>query len=124
MTSSFKRHLETAIAEYQAGDSLSQIAKRYHTTRQTVRNYFFKALDIEVRPRGGANNPGGHGLNRRRFDPHVPRAVAMYAEGHSCAQIAAHFGFEATAVIRHLRRAGVVLRPRGGNNNPMGVRRR
>jgi predicted transcriptional regulator len=41
------------------------------------------------------------------------RVVVLYESGQTAAQIAAEFGVSATAVLNHLRGAGVVLRPRG-----------
>jgi hypothetical protein len=40
------------------------------------------------------------------------RVRELYEAGHTAAQIAAEFDVSATAVLNHLRSAGVVLRPR------------
>jgi predicted transcriptional regulator len=41
------------------------------------------------------------------------RVRELYEAGQTAAQIAVEFGVSATAVLNHLRGAGVVLRPRG-----------
>ena len=123
MTSGFRRHIGDGVALYNSGQSLAQIAKRYYTSRQTVRKYL-EAAGVTMRSRGGTNNPTGYAPRQRRIAEHADEVLAMYKSGKSASAIAQRFGFEATAVRRLLKRHGVTMRPRGGNNNPTGRRAR
>lgn len=57
-----------------------------------------------------------HSVERRDWRTRkvdVERARVRYEAGQTAAQIAEEFGVSAIAVLKHLRRTGVVLRPRG-----------
>ena len=123
MTSGFKRHVDDGVALYNSGLSLTQIGKRYYASRQTIAKYL-EAAGVVLRSRGGANNPEGNAPRQRRLEPHADQVIAMYAAGESLSAIAEHFGFDAKAVRRLLKRHGVTIRSRGGNNNPTGIRGR
>ena len=123
MTSGFKRHVDDGVALYNSGLSLTQIGKRYYASRQTIAKYL-EAAGVVLRSRGGVNNPEGNAPRQRRLAPYADEVIAMYAAGKSLSAIADHFGFEATSVKRLLKRHGVTMRPRGGNNNPTGRRAR
>lgn len=55
-------------------------------------------------------------MAERRLDP--AQVVALYAEGHSLAALAERFGVSKEAIRQTLKRDGVELRKRGGNQGP------
>jgi uncharacterized protein (DUF433 family) len=84
---------------YAAGESMGVLAVAFGCHRSAIR----RAVDHE-------------GVERRDWRTRkvdVEQARQRYEAGQTAAQIAAEFGVSATAVLNHLRRAGVVLRPRG-----------
>jgi DNA-directed RNA polymerase specialized sigma24 family protein len=84
---------------YRAGESMGSLAVAFGCHRTAIR----RAVDHE-------------GVERRDWRTRkvdVEKARERYESGQTAAQIAAEFGVSATAVLNHLRRAGVVLRPRG-----------
>lgn len=84
---------------YEAGESMGELAAAFGCHRSAIKRAL-EAHDIELRD-----------WRTRLVD--VERAKAMYESGSTAAQIAAVLGVSATAVLTHLRSAGVVLRPRG-----------
>lgn len=90
---------------YESGESMSALASAFGCHRSAIR----RAVDhfgVERRD-----------WRTRKVD--VVKARALYEAGHTAAQIAAAFDVSATAVLNHLRRAGVVVRPRGKVSRPV-----
>lgn len=90
------------LAAYQAGGSVSLLAKTYELHRTTVLNHLKRA-----------------GINRRPWirklsDGQVQRAAALYASGASLAAIGEHFQVDATTIRNEFTRAGLPVRPRRG----------
>jgi DNA-directed RNA polymerase specialized sigma24 family protein len=84
------------IAEYQAGDSMLQLAKRWGLHRTTVAEHLHRA-GVAVRQRGIAAERLGE-------------AIKLYADGWSCKRLAEHFDCDDETVRQTLQRAGVKLR--------------
>jgi DNA-directed RNA polymerase specialized sigma24 family protein len=83
------------VAEYQAGDSMQKLAKRWHLHRTTVTERLRQA-GVAVR----------RGIPLERFD----EAISLYGEGWSCQRLARRYGCDDETVRQTLRRAGVRLR--------------
>lgn len=84
---------------YLAGENMAALAAAFSCHRDAIR----RALKHEgVEPRN---------WRTKVADP--ARVRELYESGWTSAQIASEVGVSATAVLNHLRSAGVVLRPRG-----------
>jgi DNA-directed RNA polymerase specialized sigma24 family protein len=84
---------------YVAGETIATLAAAFGCHRDAIRRALMKQ-NVELR-------------NWRMKVADPARVIELYEEGQTAAQIASEFGVSATAVLNHLRGAGVVLRPRG-----------
>ncbi|GHF17075.1 hypothetical protein GCM10011600_17290 [Pseudolysinimonas yzui] len=94
-----RRERAEVARRYAAGESMGVLAVVFGCHRSAIR----RAVDHE-------------GIERRDWRTRkvdIEKAQERYEAGQTAAQIASEFGVSATAVLNHLRRAGVVLRPRG-----------
>jgi DNA-binding CsgD family transcriptional regulator len=83
-------------AEYQAGDSMQQLADRWNLHRTTVADHLHRA-GVTIRQRG---------ISPERLD----EAIQLYGEGWSCQRLAERFDCDDETVRQTLKRAGVKLR--------------
>jgi hypothetical protein len=94
------RSERTEVAKrYLAGESMGSLAIAFGCHRSAIR----RAIDH-------------HSVERRDWRTRkvdVEKARERYESGQTAALIAEEFGVSATAVLNHLRGAGVALRPRG-----------
>lgn len=88
-----------AVRRYETGESMADLARSFGCHRDAIR----RAL----------NREGAELRNWRTKVADPARVCELYDAGQTAAQIAADLGVSATAVLNHLRNAGVVLRPRG-----------
>jgi len=94
------RDEQAQVAErYLAGENVSELARAFGCHRDAIR----RALD----------RLGVERRDNRTPKVNVEKARQLYESGLTAAQIAAEFGVSPTAVLNHLRSAGVVIRPRG-----------
>ncbi|WP_391484758.1 helix-turn-helix domain-containing protein [Arthrobacter woluwensis] len=88
---------------YQVGTSSKKLAAHYHLdTRRVLALLREHRVPIRRQP------PNAH---------QVQRAVELYKQGQSVSRIASELGCAPTTLNNHLRKAGVVLRPRGSNGS-------
>lgn len=90
------KHAAQLAAEYQAGDSMQQLADRWHLHRTTVAVHLRRA-GVTIRQRG---------IPPERID----EATRLYHEGWSCQRLAERFDCDDETVRQTLKRAGVRLR--------------
>lgn len=84
---------------YDAGETIESLAVTFGCHRSSIR----RALESQ-----------GVALRNWRTKVKDPaRMIELYEAGWTAARIADELGVSATAVLNHLRGAGVVLRPRG-----------
>jgi uncharacterized protein (DUF433 family) len=88
--------VDQLVAEYQAGDSMLQLAKSWRLHRTTVAEHLGRA-GIAVRQRG---------ISTERLGD----AARLYQDGWSCQRLASHFGCNAETMRQALKQAGVQLR--------------
>lgn len=86
------------MARYQAGEKIVDLARAYKVDRSTV-----------IRKLRKAGVPKYAGWT----DKVTEEARALYEAGHSLADISQLLGWPPTTIGRHLKAAGVELRPRG-----------
>jgi uncharacterized protein (DUF433 family) len=84
---------------YVAGENIATLAAAFGCHRDAIRRALSKQ-GVEVR-------------NWRTKVADPARVIELYEAGQTAAQIAEQFEVSATAVLNHLRGAGVVLRSRG-----------
>jgi len=90
--------IKRLMAEYEAGDNMLHLAKRWRLHRTTVSDHLRRA-GVPVRHRG---------IPVERLD----EVVSLYYEGWSCLRIAKYFGCNAETVRQALIRSGTTLRKR------------
>jgi hypothetical protein len=90
------KQVEQLAAEYQAGDSMLHLAKRWQLHRTTVAEHLQRA-GISVRQRG---------IPVAQLDD----AIGLYREGWSCQRWAERYDCDDETVRQTLRRAGITLR--------------
>lgn len=84
------------VAEYEAGDDMTVLAKTWSLHRTTVALHLQRA---------------GVALRRQGLNPtQIDQAVRLYAEGWSCLRLGERFGCSAETVRQELKRHGVRLR--------------
>jgi uncharacterized protein (DUF433 family) len=96
--------LAEAASLYEDGASLAVLAAEYEMSASAVWSRF-TAAGITMRP------PGGH----NRIPIPVDEAVALYAAGHTMAQLAARYGVCETVIYNRLTEAGAPIRHKTGN---------
>lgn len=87
------------MERYRAGESMGELAASFGCHRSAIKRALV-ANDVELRD-----------WRTRLVD--IERVRAMYESGETAQRIADELGVSPTAVLHHLRGAGVVLRPRG-----------
>jgi DNA invertase Pin-like site-specific DNA recombinase len=87
------------VRRYLAGETIATLAAAFGCHRDAIRRALSRQ-NVELR-------------NWRTKVADPTRVVDLYEAGQTAAQIAAEFGVSATAVLNHLRGAGVVFRARG-----------
>ena len=93
--------IDQLVAEYQAGQCLTELGKRYGLHRQTAKAHL-ERRGVTIRSELPALDEG-----------QIVRAVALYAEGLGLNPIATRLGVAPNTVKRALLARGVRLRPRG-----------
>jgi len=88
--------VEQLVVEYQAGDSMQNLASKWRMHRTTVADHLRRA--------GVAVREGG--IPAERLD----EAIRLYGEGRSCQRLARLYGCNSETVRQALKRAGVSLR--------------
>jgi hypothetical protein len=88
--------VDQLVAEYQTGESMLYLAKRWQMHRTTVADHLRRA-GVAVRERGIPADRLGE-------------AIKLYADGWSCKRLADHFDCDDETVRQTLKRAGVKLR--------------
>jgi len=94
------QELDTVIAAYNSGLTLTEVASSFGADRRTLAN----RLEQRGIPRRG----------RRLSDQQIQEAIALYGRGWSLARIAQRHGVHAQSIRYRLQRAGIALRPRPG----------
>lgn len=84
------------VAEYQAGDSMQQLARRWRLHRTTVAEHLRRA-GVSVRRRG-------------IVDSQLDEAVRLYRAGWSCQRLAERYDRDDETIRQALRRVGITLR--------------
>lgn len=89
---------------YRDGKSTTKLAANYGLSPKTVARRL-RAAGVELRP------SGGRWCSWKLLDDGL--MARRYLEGESTTQLAARFGVSAPTIARHLKAAGVELRPPG-----------
>jgi predicted DNA-binding protein YlxM (UPF0122 family) len=87
---------ERLVAEYEAGDSMQRLAKRWNLHRTTVADHLRRAGSA-VRERG---------IPAERLD----EAIRLYADGWSCQRLADRYSCDDETIRQTLKRAGIKFR--------------
>lgn len=106
--------LPQAIALYQGGLTIARVASELRVPSSAVRRGFDRA---NVKRRN-ANDPMYY---KHPVCPPawLPRAIELYAQGHSTHAIGREIGCAHVTVAAHLRNAGVEIRPNGAAQRAM-----
>lgn len=94
--------LSSMIADYENGEGLPELCKRYGLSHGKVWHRF-KSRGVTMRPKGAR-------FNHR---PIVQSMIDSYKAGKSLKEIEAELGISTSTIRRKLRAAGVILHPTG-----------
>lgn len=108
---------QAVVDRYAAGESSTSIGRDLGIHYQLVLDAC-RRLGVEVRPR---RNQGGDNQPNLVPSEEVELMVKRYVAGESSRKIADDLGRSSQTVLKHVRRRGVEVRPRGSQRNQTAV---